>query len=269
LKSADLVFVEGNQRYHRRSRYKPSPTILLVLSDSVYRTNTYHGALDSVGFWTEALIRLFRSEYRRAALIWVEVAWMKRGIIRNHGEYRPSHDKPPYHFDAALAHQQVLQYYDITQLSMIRVLGPVGDPARRAWAEKNYYCDIVHPNLKGTKLIASMIAQYLSSIVHKQPSSSPSISLFIPESLILKPSDIVRLTDRPAASLIFTEKDVVKGVLLKTDGWSFSTDLVKKLKTLITTKLGCVTLNMGTFIRPIKSFTMEWLSPMKVLGRPR
>jgi len=114
-----------------------------------------------------------------------------------------------------------------------------------------------------------MIAQYLSSIVHKQPSSSPSISLFNPESLILKPSDIVRLTDRPAASLIFTEKDVVKGVLLKTDGWSFSTDLVKKLKTLITTKLGCVTLNMGTFIRPIKSFTMEWLSPMKVLGRPR
>jgi len=212
------------------------------------------------------LIRLLRTEFPQSALMWIEVAWRVRG----------SYGHPPYHVDAAFAHERILQYYDIAQLSMLRVLGPFDDIKRARWIEKNYYCDAYHPNKDGAKLIASMVAQFLFNAVEVAKNTHLSLpflrptpdATWLPTPMILSLADISVLHSKPVLDLTLTDNKVVKRyVKKKTNSWSFATDLARKPKTLMTTTIGCATLNLGTFPRPVKAISLEWLFSYEGFGK--
>ena len=126
-----------------------------------------HGS-DSLQFWTEALVCKLQTSAPNAALLWVETAWREWNNI-NCQQVLNCPCVAPLHRDASHKHLQVLEYYDVMQISMVRLLGQFGSVKSCTWIDQTYYCgDHYHPNEDGHKLIASTIGQALDNIIEQK-----------------------------------------------------------------------------------------------------
>lgn len=225
---------------------------------------------DSLQFWTEALVRELRTSAPNAALLWVETAWREWNDI-NCQKVLKRPCVAPFHRDASHEHLQVLEYYDVMQISMLRLLGPLGSVKSRTWIDQAYFCDPYHPNEDGHKLIASTIGQALDDIIEQKieggllfnESLSTATTMntinatsdsFLPIPITLKEEELKFLSAKPQIQLDLTDPSVVNGSLSEAGAWSYATDVPSKPKTLMTNSTGdCATLSLG---KPTKEMYM-------------
>jgi len=204
---------------------------------------------ESVKFWTEALVRELRSYAPDAALIWVETAW------RMHNHANCLTIKPfgpcvaPFHVDSAHTHLEVLEYYDVMQISMLRLLGPFGAVEDRKWLDDEYLCDLYHPNRNGHMLIASAIGQVVNNrleierergLIHdgslfaaNATANVIATRLILPEPITLTPNDLLFLGLKPQVYLNLTDPLVVHQTVTQSGDWKYATDIPSKPKTLM------------------------------------
>eukprot|EP00560_Eucampia_antarctica_P003834 CAMPEP_0197834468 /NCGR_PEP_ID=MMETSP1437-20131217/22467_1 /TAXON_ID=49252 ORGANISM="Eucampia antarctica, Strain CCMP1452" /NCGR_SAMPLE_ID=MMETSP1437 /ASSEMBLY_ACC=CAM_ASM_001096 /LENGTH=438 /DNA_ID=CAMNT_0043439159 /DNA_START=143 /DNA_END=1459 /DNA_ORIENTATION=- len=238
---------------------------------------------DSLHFWTEALVRELRTSAPNAALLWVETAW-REWYDSNCQQVLKHPCVAPFHRDASHAHLQVLEYYDVMQISMLRLLGPLGSVKRRTWVDQAYFCDHYHPNKDGHMLIASTIGQALDDIIERKRESgllfNKSLSTatttspinatsdsFLPIPITMKEEDLKFLSAKPQIQLDLTDPSVVNVTLSEAGAWSYATDIPSKPKTLMTSSAGtCATLNLGKPTREIYMLRLNLLFSYEGFG---
>ncbi|GBG31669.1 Hypothetical Protein FCC1311_078942 [Hondaea fermentalgiana] len=207
-------------------------------------------------FWTEASIRLLRGKFPHLALLWVEAstrAWK--------GQSEAGKLRAPYRSDASADHLEVLQYYDIPQIDVMRALGAGGLPLEQEFRTECYFCDFVHPTRYGQNITASIVASAFDRMLehtqsqhivqrYREADNQDLSDLPDPLTMTQKLDDAMRSEDITRVTLDTQEsfdKHVVgaesrNGV----PGWSFDTDMEGKPKTAMTVKSGsCVTVELG------------------------
>lgn len=235
---------------------------------------------DSVKFWTEALIRELRAKAPDAALLWVETAW--RDWRDN--ECGPRGCEAPFHVDSAHTHLEVLEYYDVTQISMLRLLGPLGRPERRSWLDEAYFVDGFHPTRDGHKMITSAIGLLLGDLVDRVEesgrdslldtsshslSNDANVSTIPP--LSLNPRDLDFLALDPMVALDLSDSKIVHRYLVEPGAWSYATDSPRKPKTFMTNATGgdCAVLYLGKPERDVVAVGLNLLFSYEGFGVAR
>ena len=211
----------------------------------------------TTAFWTEAIVRRARTLYPQAAIVYLETSWEEWCFVR---QLPPSTEwtvekprpRPPFHTDGARDHLSVLEYYDVAQIDLARMLGPirggrVGPRGQflQTWFFRN---DCVHHTAVGASITAAVVAEYLANAArainnnHALHAWMPFENAVPAETLVLEPQDLAFAMSTAALDLNFELPHVAHQAVAFNDGnWTFATDRPGKPAMLTTNTTGaCV-----------------------------
>jgi hypothetical protein len=232
------------------------------------------GKLNEIAIDTEALVRMLEVRAPAAALVYIEAS------TRNWDVGMEEHT-PPYRNDAGAEHLAVLEYYDIMQLSMMRMLGPLGSRVKNRVLHDAYFMDFGHPGAYAHTLIASVLSFTFREMVNRiteieneklmlerwkenKTSSNWKIPfLALPQDWkIHEPQHTIDFTDESVVAK-YTSPVPTKG---SDTGWKWSTDLPTKPKTLMTDIVdACVLIDLG-IEKPVEAIGMVILKSYEHFG---
>jgi hypothetical protein len=257
LASADIVIIEFGTN-DSDGGFMPLPTGFLDKSKKVQ-------------YWTEALINLLKLKCPEAALIYLEAgAWDWKLHVSN----RHPRPAPPYQKERD-GHLDVLKYYDITQIDMMRMIGPLGTEEKDHYMSV-YFMDIVHPGRWGHSLMASALSFTLREMVANIPEIEADFKVAEPtleqnRKFLVLPEDWVPLL--ASFSVSFMEPNMlekhtnIKGDGQVTNGWSYDTGKPGKDKMLMSKEQGsCVDINNVVVKDAITEFSVVVMKSYENFG---
>jgi hypothetical protein len=246
LRRADLIIVEK------------SPNDIEAfggMGNALYSRHAKAGARvaesfrSKVLFWVELFVRRARSRFPDAGLLFLEAS-----------SYRTWSATPPFRRDAAAAHIEALEHYDVPQIDMLRMLGPNSYSARQRFLEEVYLsADRIHPTFAGHMLIASALAQFLSDIARAFVAQQGHLGAWLlapPEdqrlpdrgALVLSPQNLSLVEADPVVQIDLADELAIKRVVVAADpGWALASDHKPRPKVWMTqTKASCTVLKVGS-----------------------
>lgn len=211
----------------------------------------------TTAFWTEAIVRRARSLYPQAAIVYLETSWEEWCFVRQlkaNAEWTVTEPRPrpPFHKDGARDHLAVLEYYDVAQIDLARMLGPIrgGRVGPRGQFLQTWFflTDCVHHTAVGASITAAVVAEHLANAA-RAISNNHTLHVWMPfenavpaETLVLEPQDLGFVMSTAALDLDFELPHVAQQAVAFNDGnWTFATERPGKPAMLYTrTRGACV-----------------------------
>ncbi|GBG34658.1 Hypothetical Protein FCC1311_108802 [Hondaea fermentalgiana] len=200
----------------------------------------------------QALIRHVRRNFPHLGMLWLEMATrnsvgqrkkLKTGSIR----------LPPYRLDAAHDHLEVLSYYDLPQLDILRMIGPGWSEADWNFREGCYFSDPIHPTRYGHNISASVLMFAIEGMLQRAEAQDPMTSVqgnqfnssALPPPMVMDTLMAEFFESKFVESIEFNKEETFSRHVKANENWYFGTDLAKKPKTIMTTSHNsCITIDL-------------------------